>query len=73
MVLAELKPGQSAVIESFSDDLLALKLIEVGIVPGETIVFDSVAPFGDPIAIEVSGIKIGLRKAEANTIKIRLN
>lgn len=63
--LAELKLGESAVIRSFAQQDLALKLIEMGCIPGEKIKLCNIAPLGDPIAIEISGYLLSMRKAEA--------
>ena len=63
--LAELKIGESAVIRSFAQQDLALKLIEMGCIPGETIKLYNIAPMGDPIAIEISGYLLSMRKGEA--------
>ena len=65
--LAQLKIGEKAVIDSFSDNKMALRLLEMGCTPGEIIVIDRIAPLGDPIAVSVSGYLLSLRKAEAST------
>jgi ferrous iron transport protein A len=70
--LSELKRGQRAIIESFTDYDLSLKLLEMGCIPGEMIEVSRIAPLGDPIAISVSGYQLSLRKAEAATVKVRL-
>ena len=66
--LSELKLGTKAIIESFSDKKLALKLMEMGCLPGEKIHIERKAPLGDPIAISISGYVLSMRKAEAETI-----
>ena len=66
--LDTLKIGQTGIIESFTDYFLSLKLIEMGCLPGETVKLTNIAPMGDPIAIEVSGYVLSLRKHEASTI-----
>ena len=66
--LAELYPGQKAIIHSFTDVTLSLKLMEMGCLPGEEITFKQTAPFGDPISIEVSGYLLSMRKSEASTV-----
>ena len=66
--LSELKLGTKAVIDSFSDKELALKLMEMGCLPGEKIHVERKAPLGDPIAISISGYVLSMRKAEAETI-----
>jgi len=62
--------GESAKIESFTDDVLSLKFIEMGCLPGERIVLKNIAPLGCPIAIEISGYTLSMRKQEASTIVI---
>lgn len=68
--LAELRIGQEATIDSFSDNELALKLMEMGCLPGEKIHIERKAPLGDPIAIAVSGYLLSLRKQEAESIRV---
>jgi ferrous iron transport protein A len=69
--LDKLKIGQTARIQEFTDNLLSLKLIEMGCLPGESVKLSNIAPFGDPIAIEVSGYLLSLRKAEASTVIVK--
>jgi ferrous iron transport protein A len=68
--LSQLQIGQSAIIDSFTDKIMALKLLEMGCTPGEIVTLDRVAPMGDPIAILVSGYLLSLRKAEASTVLV---
>jgi len=70
--LAELPKGQSATITSFSDDRLALKLMEMGCLPGERIMLQHIAPLGCPYAFEVNGTLVSLRKSEAKLVLITL-
>lgn len=70
--LDELKVGERGIIESISDEWAAIKLIEMGCLPGEEVLVKLAAPFRDPIAIEVCGNLISLRKSEAKCIKIKL-
>ncbi|MCD6016979.1 MAG: Fe2+ transport system protein [Bacteroidetes bacterium] len=64
--------GQTATIIDFTDDFLSLKFIEMGCLPGEKIKLSNIAPLGDPIAIEVSGYLLSLRKKEAATIVVKV-
>lgn len=68
--LAQLIKGETATISSFSDDVLALKLIEMGCIPGEKITLQHVAPLGCPYAFEVNGTLVSLRKSEAQFVLI---
>ncbi|MBM3431770.1 MAG: ferrous iron transport protein A [Bacteroidetes bacterium] len=70
MKLSELKPGQEAVILAFSGEEVSIKLMEMGLVPGETILLEQVAPMGDPISVNVSGYHLSLRKSEADQIVV---
>jgi ferrous iron transport protein A len=63
-----LKPGQRAIIASFTSPELALKLMEMGCIPGETVFIEQVAPLGDPISIRVAGYSLSLRLNEADHI-----
>ena len=69
--LAGLKLGETAVIDSFTDEKMALRLIEMGCNPGEVVKINNFAPLGDPIAIFVSGYLLSLRKQEASTVIVR--
>jgi ferrous iron transport protein A len=68
--LADLSPGNESVIKEFLDPDLALKLIELGCLPGEKIFFEKTAPFGCPIVVIVGKNKLCLRKNEACAIVV---
>ena len=71
-LLSQLKRGQRAIIESFTDYDASLKLLEMGCIPGELIEVTRIAPLGDPMAISVAGYQLSLRKSEAAVIQIHL-
>lgn len=66
--LSQLQIGKKGIIKEFTDLEMSLKLMEMGCLPGEEIVIERVAPLGDPIAVNVSGYMLSLRKQEASTI-----
>jgi len=68
MTLSELVPGEIGIVKEFTDLEMSVKLMEMGCLPGESITVSRVAPLGDPIAIQVSGYQLSLRKFEASTI-----
>jgi len=72
MNLTQLGFGKKAVITKINGQLLSLKLFEMGILPGESIELSNVAPFGDPIAINLSEFKVCLRMQDAQFIEIKL-
>lgn len=66
--LSKISAGKSVIIKSFESDVIFLKLMEMGCVPGETIIVDQIAPLGDPISIIVAGYRLSLRINEAENI-----
>ena len=71
MRLSELHKGESGIIDSFTNDDMKLKLLEMGCLPGEKVRVTRYAPLGCPIAIKVSDYTLSLRMDEAETIMIR--
>jgi ferrous iron transport protein A len=68
MTLSELVPGEMGIVKEFTDLEMSVKLMEMGCLPGEEVTVSRIAPLGDPIAINVSGYQLSLRKFEASTI-----
>jgi len=68
MKLSQLKPGGKGIVKEFTDLEMSVKLMEMGCLPGEEITVERIAPLGDPIAINVAGYQLSLRKREASTI-----
>lgn len=66
--LSEIAVGKYAIIDSFTDDYLKLKLLEMGCLPGEKILVERLAPFGNPMAINVSDSTISIRTEEAYNV-----
>jgi ferrous iron transport protein A len=73
MNLSQIKFGEVATITKVRGDLLALKLFEMGVLPGEEVALENVAPFGDPIAVRVGEYKLCLRLQDAAHIEIKIN
>jgi ferrous iron transport protein A len=68
--LSELRSGQRAIIKSYTDNSTFLKLMEMGCVPGESILLEKKAPFGDPISVKIAGYTLSLRLSEAQNIVV---
>ncbi len=68
--VADMIPGETAIISGFSDPELSVKLLEMGFLPGTAVRFNFSAPFGDPVCVSVSGYDLSLRIAEAEVISI---
>ena len=72
VTLDKLSNGDVAIIESFTNDDIKLKLLEMGCIPGEKISLVRFAPLGDPIAFSVSGYLLSMRRDEAATVEVRI-
>ena len=68
--LSDLSVNESGIIKGFDNDDLSLKLIEMGCIPGTEITIQMIAPFGDPIAINVADYCLSIRKKDAQHVLI---
>jgi ferrous iron transport protein A len=66
--LSQLPTGTKAIIKSHEESDFQLTLMEMGCIPGEPIWVEMVAPMGDPMAIQIAGYYLSIRKTEANKI-----
>jgi ferrous iron transport protein A len=69
--LSDLRVGKCAIIHSFENDDMYIKLMEMGCIPGEKVRVDQIAPLGDPICISVAGYNLSLRLNEARNILVK--
>ena len=67
----DLKIGESGEIAGLKDPEMALKLLEMGCLPGTSVKLNSKAPLGDPITIIVNDYTLSLRLDEAETILLK--
>lgn len=68
--IAGLKKGQKAIITDFNVDAIPLKLLEMGCLPGNLVELIQVAPFGDPIYINVNDSHVAIRMETAVEIDV---
>lgn len=68
--LAHLKRGESAIITDVSSIHIPLKLLEMGCLPGNTVKLVQVAPFQDPMYLNINGSHLAIRKETAAHILI---
>ncbi|NBP04611.1 MAG: ferrous iron transport protein A [Bacteroidetes bacterium] len=66
----ELVPGMSAKITALSSSPQEERLTAMGCVPGTLIKLEFTAPSGDPMAFNVEGYLLGLRKSEAKLLVV---
>ena len=72
LTIASLKIGQKAIIKDFSVDVIPLKLLEMGCLPGNEVSLIQEAPFKDPLYLIVNGSHLAIRKEMASKIEIKL-
>lgn len=71
--LSQLQAGTKAVIHSHDESEFQLTLMEMGCIPGEPVWVEMIAPLGDPMAIQIAGYYLSLRKQDADRIWVTLN
>lgn len=70
MKVSQLKLGQRGLIKEFSADIIPLKLLELGCLPGNEIQLLQIAPFSDPMYLNINGSHLAIRKETAEQIEI---
>lgn len=66
--LSQLRTGKKAVIKSHEESDFQLTLMEMGCIPGAPIWVEMIAPLGDPMAIQIAGYYLSIRKKDADKI-----
>jgi ferrous iron transport protein A len=73
MNLAQLKPGESGRITALGAlGPLKRRLLDMGVLVGETVKVVKVAPLGDPLEVTVKNYQLSLRKREAQEIAVEV-
>lgn len=67
-----LKKGQKGKILDFDIDVIPLKLLEMGCLPGNDVELLQKAPFGDPLYLNINGSHLAIRIETAKLINIEL-
>lgn len=68
--IADLKKGEKGIITDISSDAIPLKLLEMGCLPGNMVELLQVAPFSDPMYLNINGSHLAIRKETAALILI---
>ncbi|MBT5439196.1 MAG: ferrous iron transport protein A [Flavobacteriales bacterium] len=69
--LSDCKIGEEVEISKIEDGNIASKLIEMGLTEKLITQIVLIAPLGDPIAIDINGFILSIRKAEANQVLVK--
>ncbi len=69
--LKDLEPGERGVVVGWAGSAPPIRLMEMGVLQGTEIEVVRLAPFGDPIEVELRGYRLSLRKQEAEQIEVQ--
>ena len=69
--LANIKRGERCIITDVSSIHIPLKLLEMGCLPGNFVELVQVAPFHDPMYLNIKGTHLAIRKETAMHILIK--
>ena len=74
MKLSEASPGMKVKIIRLGQGFPALRkrLLDMGVLSGEPVIVERVAPLGDPLEIKIKGYRLSLRKEEADEILVEV-
>ena len=64
--LANLQRGQKAIIKDFDINNIPLKLLEMGCLPGNMVEIVQIAPFGDPLYLNINDCHVAIRLETAS-------
>jgi len=70
--IANLKKGDVALIKNFDVEAIPLKLLEMGCLPGNRIELLQIAPFGDPLYLNINGSHLAIRIETAREIEVEI-
>ena len=69
--LRQVKVGQTVkVIKLHGEGAVKRRIMDMGITKGTELHVRKVAPFGDPVEVNVRGYELSLRKADADMIEV---
>ena len=70
--IEKIKKGEKAIIKDFDADVIPLKLLEMGCLPGNTVELLQIAPLGDPLYLNINGSHLAIRIETAREIEIEI-
>ena len=71
MTLDKLPIGKQAVIRTVGGEgALRCRLLDMGLIPGTTLMVNKIAPMGDPIELRLRGYRLTIRIEDARSIEV---
>jgi ferrous iron transport protein A len=69
MNLSSLRPGQKGKITAIkAKGILKRRLMDMGVLVGEVVKVEKIAPLGDPMEVSVRGYRLSFRRKEAEGV-----
>lgn len=69
--LSKLKKGEQGIVAKVLEGASAIRLMEMGLVPGTRIQLSAISPFGDPIAVKVGSFSLSMRRKDAEQVVVK--
>jgi len=67
--VADMRPGEAGTVRAVEgEDAMAVRLMEMGFVPGVKVEVRKLAPLGDPMELRLRGFHVSVRRLEARRI-----
>jgi ferrous iron transport protein A len=70
--IVDIPKGKSAIIKDFDIELIPLKLLEMGCLPGNIVELLQIAPLGDPLYLNINGAHLAIRLETAKEIEVEM-
>ncbi|SFA99302.1 ferrous iron transport protein A [Flavobacterium swingsii] len=73
LTISNLAIGQKAIIKDFDINNIPLKLLEMGCLPGNMVEVIQIAPFGDPLYLNINDSHVAIRLETASIIEVEIS
>ena len=73
LTVNDLKRGDKCLIKDVATELLPIKLLELGCLPGNSIELVEIAPLGDPLDLIINDTHMAIRREMAQYIEVELS
>ena len=73
ITISNLAIGQKATIKDFDINNIPLKLLEMGCLPGNMVEVIQIAPFGDPLYLNINDSHVAIRLETASIIEVEIS
>lgn len=73
LTISNLAIGQKAIIKDFDINNIPLKLLEMGCLPGNMVEVIQIAPFGDPLYLNINDSHLAIRLETASIIEVEIS